>query len=170
MPGSLPHLPQDGTLLVLRGNSGAGKSIIARALHKRLDYNRSTLIAQDNIRRTILHEPDIPSTTRPLLCLGPDIRTNPHPTCPTAASHQVQRNGNAVLVPRLATTTLRRRNPHRPPLDPEHHHRPDPPRPTRTTKPGRACIELNPDRDIGSLQRRRPQTRSLATPVRGRGQ
>ncbi|WP_157120727.1 AAA family ATPase [Nocardia fusca] len=57
MPGPLP---QPGTLLVLRGNSGSGKSTIARALHQHFDHGRATLIAQDNIRRTILREPDTP--------------------------------------------------------------------------------------------------------------
>jgi energy-coupling factor transporter ATP-binding protein EcfA2 len=60
MPGPLPHLPPDGTLLVLRGNSGSGKSTIAHAVHRHFDHGRSTLIAQDNIRRTILREPDTP--------------------------------------------------------------------------------------------------------------
>ncbi|MEV3966429.1 AAA family ATPase [Nocardia sp. NPDC050193] len=60
MPGPLPHLPRNGTLLVLRGNSGSGKSTIARALHQHFDHVRSTLIAQDAIRRTILREPDTP--------------------------------------------------------------------------------------------------------------
>lgn len=50
----------DGTLLVLRGNSGSGKSTVACALHQHFDHGRSTLIAQDNIRRTILREPDTP--------------------------------------------------------------------------------------------------------------
>jgi ABC-type cobalamin/Fe3+-siderophores transport system ATPase subunit len=60
MPGPLPHLPHNGTLLVLRGNSGSGKSTIAHAVHRHFDHGRSTLIAQDNIRRTILREPDTP--------------------------------------------------------------------------------------------------------------
>ncbi|MET8796036.1 AAA family ATPase [Nocardia sp. NPDC004568] len=60
MPGPLSHSPRNGTLLVLRGNSGSGKSTVARALHQRYDHGRSTLIAQDNIRRTILREPDTP--------------------------------------------------------------------------------------------------------------
>jgi adenylate kinase family enzyme len=42
---------------VLRGNSGSGKSTIARALHQRFDHGRSTLTAQDTIRRTILRAP-----------------------------------------------------------------------------------------------------------------
>ncbi|XOZ89292.1 sigma 54-interacting transcriptional regulator [Nocardia testacea] len=34
MPGPLPHLQENGTLLVLRGNSGSGKSPVACALHQ----------------------------------------------------------------------------------------------------------------------------------------
>ncbi|MFI6309878.1 AAA family ATPase [Nocardia fusca] len=186
MPGPIPHLPQNGTLLVLRGNSGSGKSTIARALHQHFDHGRSTLIAQDTIRCTILREPDTPDALNIELieliattCLprrqlvivegildadryGPMLgtlatrarraRTDPHPACPAAASHRVRRDGNAVLVSRLATTTLRHRNPHRPHLDPERHHRPNPSRPTRTRTPGPASVELSSDRDIGSLQ------------------
>jgi energy-coupling factor transporter ATP-binding protein EcfA2 len=43
---------------VLRGNSGSGKSTVARALQHHYDHAQTALIAQDNIRRTILREPD----------------------------------------------------------------------------------------------------------------
>jgi hypothetical protein len=47
-------------LIVLRGNSGAGKSTVAKAL--RGAYGRGVAwVAQDLIRRTILREPDIPA-------------------------------------------------------------------------------------------------------------
>ncbi|MGV9267868.1 AAA family ATPase [Kitasatospora sp. NPDC003701] len=44
-------------LIVLRGNSGSGKSSIAAALRAR--YGRGiALVGQDNLRRTVLHERD----------------------------------------------------------------------------------------------------------------
>ncbi|MEU4842379.1 AAA family ATPase [Nocardia testacea] len=43
---------------MLRGNSGSGKSTAARALQLHYDHAQTALIAQDNIRRTILREPD----------------------------------------------------------------------------------------------------------------
>ncbi|MGW5751624.1 AAA family ATPase [Nocardia rhamnosiphila] len=43
---------------MLRGNSGSGKSTVARALQLHYDRAQVALIAQDNIRRTILGEPD----------------------------------------------------------------------------------------------------------------
>ncbi|WP_459545740.1 AAA family ATPase [Nocardia sp. X0981] len=43
---------------MLRGNSGSGKSTVARALQLHYDHAQTALIAQDNIRRTILREPD----------------------------------------------------------------------------------------------------------------
>jgi AAA domain len=46
-------------LIVLRGNSGAGKSSVAAGLRGR--YGRGiALVGQDNLRRTILRERDVP--------------------------------------------------------------------------------------------------------------
>src|SRR5215469_14698554 len=48
-------------LIVVRGNSGAGKSSVAKAL--RDAYGRGVaVVSQDNIRRTILRERDRPGT------------------------------------------------------------------------------------------------------------
>jgi energy-coupling factor transporter ATP-binding protein EcfA2 len=58
-PTPTPQHPWAGTLVVLRGNSGSGKSTVARALQLHYDHAQTALIAQDNIRRTILREPDI---------------------------------------------------------------------------------------------------------------
>ncbi|QUQ64758.1 Shikimate kinase [Kutzneria sp. CA-103260] len=45
-------------LVVLRGNSGSGKSTVARAVRARAD--RVALVQQDVVRRQVLHEQDVP--------------------------------------------------------------------------------------------------------------
>lgn len=47
-------------LIIIRGNSGSGKSTVARALRERLGYG-TALIEQDYIRRTLLREKDRPN-------------------------------------------------------------------------------------------------------------
>ncbi|MCX5215737.1 AAA family ATPase [Kitasatospora sp. NBC_00240] len=50
---------QDTVLIVIRGNSGSGKSSIAAGVRAR--YGRGiAVVAQDNIRRTVLRERDTP--------------------------------------------------------------------------------------------------------------
>lgn len=44
-------------LIIIRGNSGSGKSTVAEKLRKQLD-GKVALIGQDNLRRTILGETD----------------------------------------------------------------------------------------------------------------
>ncbi|KIH97615.1 kinase [Streptomonospora alba] len=46
-------------LVVLRGNSAAGKSSVAGALRERYGYGIA-LVAQDNLRRVVLREKDVP--------------------------------------------------------------------------------------------------------------
>jgi predicted kinase len=48
------------SLVVLRGNSGSGKSTIARTLRARL-RGRVAWVEQDYLRRVVLHEHDIPN-------------------------------------------------------------------------------------------------------------
>ncbi|MFC3997782.1 kinase [Nocardiopsis sediminis] len=46
-------------LIVIRGNSGSGKSTVARRIRER--YGRGVaLVSQDDVRRTILREKDLP--------------------------------------------------------------------------------------------------------------
>ncbi|MCZ4556266.1 zeta toxin family protein [Rhodococcus maanshanensis] len=45
-------------LVVIRGDSGSGKSTVARALQYRFGKGECAVVAQDNIRRTILRESD----------------------------------------------------------------------------------------------------------------
>jgi predicted ATPase len=46
-------------LMVLRGNSGPGKTTVAAAIHAR--YGRGiALVGQDNLRQVVLHEKDVP--------------------------------------------------------------------------------------------------------------
>ena len=53
-------------LIVLRGNSGSGKSTVARAVRGR--YGRGcALVEQDYLRRTLLREHDFPGGTTPAL-------------------------------------------------------------------------------------------------------
>ena len=40
-------------IIILRGNSGSGKTTVARALQKKFGYN-TMVISQDEIRRNIL--------------------------------------------------------------------------------------------------------------------
>ena len=40
-------------IIILRGNSGSGKTTVARALQKKFGYN-TMMISQDEIRRNIL--------------------------------------------------------------------------------------------------------------------
>ena len=47
-------------LIILRGNSGSGKSSVARELRERMGYG-TALIEQDYIRRTLLREKDLPN-------------------------------------------------------------------------------------------------------------
>lgn len=47
------------TLIVLRGNSGSGKSSVARALRERYGYGLAW-VEQDYLRRVLLREPDVP--------------------------------------------------------------------------------------------------------------
>jgi len=46
-------------LIIIRGNSGSGKSTVARALRERMGYG-TTLIEQDYVRRIVLREKDRP--------------------------------------------------------------------------------------------------------------
>ena|GEM_PF-206011 len=64
LPTSVGH-PQTH-LIVLRGNSGSGKSSIARAVRAR--YGRGlALVEQDYLRRTLLRERDLPDGNTPAL-------------------------------------------------------------------------------------------------------
>lgn len=46
-----------GKLIILRGNSGSGKSTIAKRLQKKLGHN-TMIISQDENRRNMLHVND----------------------------------------------------------------------------------------------------------------
>lgn len=48
----------DTRLIVIRGNSGSGKSTIARSLQKRLG-RETAWVEQDHFRRKVLREPDV---------------------------------------------------------------------------------------------------------------
>ncbi|MHA7247960.1 AAA family ATPase [Arthrobacter tecti] len=48
-----------GTLVVLRGNSGSGKSTVARMLQRRFDRGACLVVAQDRVRRDMLRERDL---------------------------------------------------------------------------------------------------------------
>lgn len=64
LPTSLGH--PDTHLIVLRGNSGSGKSSIAQAVRAR--YGRGlALVEQDYLRRTLLRERDLPDGNTPAL-------------------------------------------------------------------------------------------------------
>lgn len=55
------------TLILLRGNSGSGKSTVARALQQHFGPN-TLLIPQDTVRREMLHVRDLPDgPTAPLM-------------------------------------------------------------------------------------------------------
>ncbi len=51
---------QGQQLIILRGNSGSGKSSVARALRERMGYG-TAIVEQDYIRRTLLREHDRPN-------------------------------------------------------------------------------------------------------------
>lgn len=48
-------------LIILRGNSGSGKTTVAKALQKRFGRN-TMLISQDVVRRDMLHVKDGPDS------------------------------------------------------------------------------------------------------------
>lgn len=52
-------MPEAPVLIVLRGNSGSGKSSVARALRERFGYGLAW-VEQDYLRRTLLREHDLP--------------------------------------------------------------------------------------------------------------
>lgn len=47
------------TLVVLRGNSGSGKSTVARTVQERFPRASCLLVSQDRVRREMLNEPDV---------------------------------------------------------------------------------------------------------------
>lgn len=49
-----------GALIVLRGNSGSGKSTVARLVQERLPEGRCLVVSQDHVRRDMLRESDLP--------------------------------------------------------------------------------------------------------------
>lgn len=51
--------PTDAVLIVIRGNSGSGKSAIARELRERYGWGLA-IVAQDVVRRQMLREHDVP--------------------------------------------------------------------------------------------------------------
>lgn len=58
-----------GKLIILRGNSGSGKTTVAKELQKKFGYN-TMLISQDEIRRNILWVKDgIDTKALPLMIL-----------------------------------------------------------------------------------------------------
>lgn len=58
--------PSDATLVIIRGNSGSGKSTVARELRQHLDP-KPMLIAQDTVRREMLSVKDRPGNPTPEL-------------------------------------------------------------------------------------------------------
>jgi predicted kinase len=48
-----------GTLVVLRGNSGSGKSTVARMLQQRFERATCLVVAQDRVRRDMLREREV---------------------------------------------------------------------------------------------------------------
>ena len=52
-------MPEVPVLIVLRGNSGSGKSSVARALRERFGYGMAW-VEQDQLRRILLRESDVP--------------------------------------------------------------------------------------------------------------
>lgn len=48
-----------GTLVVLRGNSGSGKSTAARRIQEQHDRAQCLVVGQDQVRRTMLRERDV---------------------------------------------------------------------------------------------------------------
>ncbi|PSK91776.1 hypothetical protein CLV63_11957 [Murinocardiopsis flavida] len=55
----MPTGSEETRLIVLRGNSASGKSTVAQAVRGRYGYGLA-VVAQDNIRRTVLREKDVP--------------------------------------------------------------------------------------------------------------
>ncbi|MCM6774475.1 AAA family ATPase [Nocardia sp. CDC159] len=49
-----------GVLVVLRGNSGSGKSSVAAAVQRRFERGTCAVVSQDAVRRQLLREPDEP--------------------------------------------------------------------------------------------------------------
>jgi predicted kinase len=47
-----------GVLVVLRGNSGSGKTSVAREVQRRLPRGTCAVVSQDVVRRLVLREPD----------------------------------------------------------------------------------------------------------------
>lgn len=47
-----------GVLVVLRGNSGSGKTSVAREVQRRLPRGTCAVVSQDDVRRLVLREPD----------------------------------------------------------------------------------------------------------------
>ncbi|MEU1955624.1 hypothetical protein [Nocardia rhamnosiphila] len=114
---------------MLRGNSGSGKSTVARALQLRYDRTQTALIAQDNI----LREPDTAHAFphRVARAHGHHVLNR------QAAGHRgrnprrrpLRRGVAADRRPRAASVVLR--------LGPRHHHRPHTRRldhPSRSTR------------------------------------
>ncbi|MDG6105486.1 kinase [Dactylosporangium aurantiacum] len=64
MPNDAPTGHPDTRLIVVRGNSGSGKSTVARRL--RLGHGRGcALVEQDHLRRVVLRERDLPGGLAP---------------------------------------------------------------------------------------------------------
>ncbi len=64
MPSEAPTGHPDTMLIVVRGNSGSGKSTVARQL--RLRHGRGcALVEQDHLRRIVLRERDLPGGLAP---------------------------------------------------------------------------------------------------------
>ncbi|TXR57201.1 AAA family ATPase [Quadrisphaera setariae] len=60
-----------GTLVVLRGNSGSGKTTVARAVQRRFPKGTCAVVSQDRIRREVLRAaaPSVAACSR---APGPD--------------------------------------------------------------------------------------------------
>jgi predicted kinase len=52
-------MDRSGTLVVLRGNSGSGKSTVARMVQRRFDRATCLVVGQDRVRREMLRERDV---------------------------------------------------------------------------------------------------------------
>lgn len=55
----MPDRRGGGTLVVLRGNSGSGKSAVAARVQAQMPRGGCALISQDRVRRDVLREPDV---------------------------------------------------------------------------------------------------------------
>lgn len=49
-----------GRLVVIRGNSGSGKSTVAGFVQRRFDRGLCAVVSQDHVRRSVLREHDVP--------------------------------------------------------------------------------------------------------------